>query len=201
MGVQVPFGMPVQTCTLCNLLPKTTVFDGLPICNTCYSDITRQFIEYSNKRVPRVSYCTQIDDIVFIGDEDSAHNLQDMKSKGIQRVLIAGAYLHAYHEGEFLYKQIPIQDALEEDLLPFLDEALEFILIGDGNVLVHCAAGVSRSGSIVVAYLMKKYNLSYDDALEMARSKSPRIRPNTSFEKQLRNWENERGYSKNGNRL
>lgn len=180
--------MPELICNLCNLLPKTTVFDGLSICMTCYTDITKQFIEYANKRVPKLSYCSQIDDHIFIGDEDSAHNLEDLKSKNIERIFIAGAYLRAHHEGKFLYKQIPIYDALEEDLLSFLDEALDFLNNGTGNVLVHCAAGVSRSGSIVVAYLMKKYNLSYDDALQKARSKSARIKPNSSFERQLRQW-------------
>ncbi len=175
-------------CILCNLLPKQLTFDGMPICGTCNTNIIHQFIEYSEKRVPRKSQAVEIDEAVFIGDEDSARNPEDLQEKGIQNILIAGAYMHAWHKDRFKYKQIHINDSLEENLLAHLDSALTFLLTSPGKTLVHCGAGVSRSGSIVVAYLMKKYHLSYDEALALARSKSPRIRPNSSFERQLREW-------------
>jgi protein-tyrosine phosphatase len=45
-----------------------------------------------------------------------------------------------------------------------LDEVFEIIEKGriKGGVLVHCYAGVSRSSSFVIAYLIRKYLLSYD---------------------------------------
>jgi protein-tyrosine phosphatase len=97
--------------------------------------------------------------------------------------------MRAWHEDLFTYKQLQIDDSLEENMLKYLDTGLDFLFNTSGNTLVHCGAGVSRSGSIVVAYLMKKYNLSYDDAIAKAREKSPRIRPNSSFERQLREWQ------------
>lgn len=180
--------MPTK-CILCSENTKTISFDGLPFCSRCYSDNTHQFIEYAGKRVPKESFSSQIDDMVFIGNEDAAYNLSDMKAKDIKRILIAGAFLRAYYKDEFVYKQIPIYDSLEENILPYIDSALEFIMNGTGNVLVHCAAGISRSGTIVIAYLMKKHNLSFEDAFEMAKSKSSRICPNSNFQNQLRTWE------------
>ena len=60
------------------------------------------------------------------------------------------------------------------------------IIIKSNNVLVHCDAGVSRTGSIIIYYLMTKYNISYDEALEYALSKRPSISPNNGFELGLR---------------
>lgn len=176
-------------CILCNLLPMQLRFDGMPICGSCNTNIIHQFIEYSQKRVPKKSQAIQIDEAIFIGDEDSARNPEDLKNMGIQNILIAGSYMQAWHENLFKYKQLQINDTLEENIVKHLDTALDFLMNTPGNTLVHCGAGVSRSGSIVVAYLMKKYNLSYDDALAKAREKSPKIRPNSSFERQLREWQ------------
>jgi protein-tyrosine phosphatase len=54
------------------------------------------------------------------------------------------------------------------------------------NILVHCDAGVSRTGAIVIYYLIRKYNLSYNQAFEYATSKRPCISPNNGFELALR---------------
>lgn len=45
---------------------------------------------------------------------------------------------------------------------------------------------MSRSATIACAYLMKKYRLSYDDALERLRSKRSCVYPNPGFAEQLR---------------
>jgi len=45
---------------------------------------------------------------------------------------------------------------------------------------------MSRSATIACAYLMKKYNLSYDMALEQLRTKRSCVYPNPGFAKQLR---------------
>ena len=57
------------------------------------------------------------------------------------------------------------------------------------RVLVHCRAGVSRSATLVIAYLMKRHGMSLDDALAHVRAKRPRIAPNEGFIQQLRAFE------------
>jgi len=48
-----------------------------------------------------------------------------------------------------------------------------------GNVLVHCNAGQSRSGSIIVGYIMKKKpTYSFEEALREAQTYRPIITPN-----------------------
>ncbi|KAL2868179.1 dual specificity protein phosphatase family protein [Aspergillus lucknowensis] len=57
-----------------------------------------------------------------------------------------------------------------------------------GRVLVHCNQGISRSGAVVVAYIMKCRSLPYNDALRLARQSRSLITPNIGFEYQLRIW-------------
>ena len=176
-----------MTCSLCNILPKHTQFDGMPICESCYSQNIKGFIEFQDKRVPKKSLPIAIDEHVYIGDEDSARDIEVLQGLGITHILIAGSYMRAYLTN-MNYKQLPLEDSLEQNLTNYLSDALAYIENAEGKVLVHCAAGISRSGSIIVAYLMKKNNTGFDTALRMARNKSSRIRPNPNFERQLRDF-------------
>lgn len=55
----------------------------------------------------------------------------------------------------------------------------------DKKILVHCAAGISRSPALVIAYLMIENKWSFEKALEFVKSKRYFIRPNDGFLKQL----------------
>lgn len=55
------------------------------------------------------------------------------------------------------------------------------------TVLVHCAAGISRSPSLIIAYLMIENGWDYDKAYRYVKDRRPYIRPNSGFEKQLKN--------------
>jgi len=52
-------------------------------------------------------------------------------------------------------------------------------------VLVHCAAGVSRSPSVVCAYLMQRDRCSFDDALALVRQRRACAAPNPGFRSAL----------------
>ena len=58
-----------------------------------------------------------------------------------------------------------------------------------GRVLVHCRAGVSRSATVCIAYIMQKQGLSLDSAYEFVKSKRPVIDPNINFIRQLQKFE------------
>jgi dual specificity MAP kinase phosphatase len=61
----------------------------------------------------------------------------------------------------------------------------------DKGVLVHCLAGISRSVTITVAYLMHKCSLSLNDAFNLVRSRKSNVAPNFHFMQQLHCFEAE----------
>ncbi|XP_015179197.1 PREDICTED: dual specificity protein phosphatase 12-like isoform X1 [Polistes dominula] len=91
-----------------------------------------------------------------------------------------------------IIKYIQITDMPSEDLLTHLEDSYEFInqaLESKGRILVHCYFGVSRSVSVVIAYIMKKHRISFLDALKMVKEKRHFVRPNPGFKAQLKLYE------------
>ncbi|KAI0053766.1 phosphatases II [Auriscalpium vulgare] len=83
---------------------------------------------------------------------------------------------------------IPIQDSEYEDLLVYLPEACRFIqaaLDGGGRVLVHCVMGISRSATVIAAYLMMTRRMNPQNAIALIKRSRPRVLPNYGFIKQL----------------
>ncbi|KAF7359896.1 Phosphatases II [Mycena venus] len=88
--------------------------------------------------------------------------------------------------------QIDIKDCSSAVLQPHLDAACNYIrtsLARGDNVLVHCQQGVSRSASIVIAYLIREHSMTYDTAFDLVKRQRQCIKPNPGFVKTLREWE------------
>lgn len=58
-----------------------------------------------------------------------------------------------------------------------------------GKVLVHCQAGISRSATICIAYLMHHKGLSLDEAYDFIQARRSVISPNMNFMRQLAEYE------------
>lgn len=94
-------------------------------------------------------------------------------------------------ELKILRMAVPLRDMENENLLDYLDTCLDFIERGrrEGAILVHCYAGVSRSASVVMAYLMRMERLSQEDALKSLREQNEFVCPNDGFLEQLKMFE------------
>merc|ERR1719213_311128 len=84
-------------------------------------------------------------------------------------------------------------DNATQDITHALEKAWDFFekarIREDGNILVHCQQGVSRSVSMVISYLIKYYWYSFDDAKALCLGCRKQANPNEGFEKQLREME------------
>ena len=85
------------------------------------------------------------------------------------------------------HKWIDIFDYEDQTIYPHLEEAHSYIKdnLEKHNVLVHCQLGMSRSSSLVIAFMMKEFGFSFEKARNLAKSKRPIVCPNESFEKDL----------------
>lgn len=55
-------------------------------------------------------------------------------------------------------------------------------------ILIHCDLGISRSPTIITAYLMRKFDMPQADVMQFVQSKQ-KIKPSTNFTRQLQVWE------------
>ena len=98
--------------------------------------------------------------------------------------------VHNFFEDQppFVYARCPVQDSDGADIMPFFDQSFLFIeeaISQNHSVLVHCQQGISRSATIVVAYLMRKHNLNLQTAYVMVKQARPVVKPKPNFLKQL----------------
>ena len=93
---------------------------------------------------------------------------------------------------KIVYITLSLRDTMQEEISSFFFTAIQAIEAAakvDVNVLVHCHQGVSRSGTLAIAYLMWAKPLGWKQALDHARTKREVLSPNTGFLCQLMEWE------------
>uniref|UniRef100_A0A4W4DYP9 protein-tyrosine-phosphatase n=1 Tax=Electrophorus electricus TaxID=8005 RepID=A0A4W4DYP9_ELEEL len=131
---------------------------------------------------------------LFLGNERDAQDLDLLLRLNVSYVVNVTTHLPLYHvdTGLVRYKRLPATDNSKQNLRQYFEEVFEFIeeahQSGRG-VLVHCQAGVSRSATIVIAYLMKHTLMTMTDAYKYVRSRRPVVSPNLNFMGQLLEFE------------
>uniref|UniRef100_A0A670YU24 Dual specificity protein phosphatase n=1 Tax=Pseudonaja textilis TaxID=8673 RepID=A0A670YU24_PSETE len=99
-----------------------------------------------------------------------------------------------YYEGTGIcYLGIEAHDSPTFDMSPYFQPAADFIhkalSKSGGRILVHCAVGVSRSATLVLAYLMIYHHLTLVEAIKTVKDHRGII-PNRGFLRQLTTLDN-----------
>lgn len=133
---------------------------------------------------------------LFLGNAANSEDIESLSKHGIKYILNVTPDLPNVFEecGSIKYMQIPIADHWSQNLASFFPKAIEFIDEArkqERGVLVHCLAGVSRSVTITVAYLMARLSLSLNDAFNLVRARKSNVAPNFHFMEQLHTFERE----------
>ncbi|CAD8099364.1 unnamed protein product [Paramecium sonneborni] len=130
--------------------------------------------------------------ILWLGDCTAAYDRNLLDGRGIKTVLTVAAGLNvSYPEGGIVHKVYHILDIESANIARLFGDTCHQIGEGlkRGGVLVHCAAGVSRSASAVIAYIMKTTGLNFQEAFTYVRKRRSVVFPNYGFQRQLRNYE------------
>lgn len=91
---------------------------------------------------------------------------------------------------KIIHKFIKLNDTTCSDISTYFREAIEF-MEGDGITLVHCRAGISRSSTLIMAYLIEKNSWSLNEAFTFTKSKRGCVAPNFGFLGQLQKFEDD----------
>ncbi|WOO78923.1 Dual specificity protein phosphatase PPS1 [Vanrija pseudolonga] len=154
---------------------------------------------------------------LYLGNLEHASNAFMLSALGITHVVSVGESLldvpsehdpmHGYIGANTLASEAragriqvldlaDVRDDGNDPLRPVIARACEWMeqaRAAGGSVLVHCRVGVSRSASIVMAYLMKYRRMGLMDAYLVTRARrlNVLIQPNLRFFHELFGWEAE----------
>lgn len=131
---------------------------------------------------------------LFLGCARDASSAETLARYNITYILNVTSNLPNVFENEekYHYKQIAISDHWSQNLSQFFPEAVSFIdeaRSKNCGVLVHCLAGISRSVTVTVAYLMQKNHWSLNDAYDFVKQRKSNVSPNFNFMGQLLDFE------------
>ena len=139
---------------------------------------------------------------IFIGNAESvignyATQESDILEERNIKVVISALTEEEYDDYMIAEQDFPniewirllIDDDKDEKISQYFFEVHIIIskaLAENKNVIVHCAAGMSRSPTLVIAYLMIENRWTYEEAYSYVRSRRGIIEPNIGFAKQLK---------------
>lgn len=137
--------------------------------------------------------CSKILPHLYLGGHEMTTEVAMLRELNISHVLSVTQEPCDHFPGEFVYKHVPMLDSVEADVLAVLEPAFAFIDLAKAAgtaCLVHCSFGMSRSPSIVIAYLMRSdEGLSLYNALRTVKRLRPVTAPNYGFMAQLLTYE------------
>ncbi|KAH0619671.1 hypothetical protein JD844_000534 [Phrynosoma platyrhinos] len=93
---------------------------------------------------------------------------------------------------DMTYLCISASDSSNQNLIQHFKECIRFIhecRLHGGGCLIHCLAGVSRSTTILVAYLMTVTNFGWEECLTATKAVRSYVSPNFGFQEQLQEYE------------
>lgn len=145
----------------------------------------------NGKEIGRLEPYNEIIEGLYLGDRIASENKFILSNTGITHILSVGSGLYPKFPQKYTYKWVTELDAPSANLKQHFAACHKFInqaFASGGRVLVHCHAGISRSATIVISYLMREHGMNLAAATQLTRSKRWFINPNIGFRKQLKTF-------------
>ena len=130
----------------------------------------------------------EVADNLYVGNISTATNKELLQEKGITHIINILSQRFEPYPSDFEYMHIHAYDVINWTLIYNFQATNLFIrdaLKDGGKVYIHCMCGVSRSVSVLLAYLMTQSTKSLDVLLKEVQSARPVANPNPGFITQL----------------
>lgn len=162
-----------------------------------HSMLAMNFREITNNVTEGNNDMNEVIPGLFLGNMNAALNVEQLKQHGISHVLNVRskvdwvAMVH-YEENNIEFAHVLMQDSPSFDMKKSINAAIAFIQVAldvGGRVLVYCNAGISRSPTVVVAYIMANQDVDAICASQLVKNRHNKALPNHSFIRFLCEWE------------
>ncbi|XP_068819150.1 dual specificity protein phosphatase 21 isoform X1 [Capricornis sumatraensis] len=143
-------------------------------------------------RQPAAHGLSQITKSLFLSNAVAAKDKAMLSTNHITTIISVSVEATDTSFEDIQYVKLPLADGPNSRLYEFFDfvaDHIHSVEMKQGQTLLHCAAGVSRSATFCLAYLMKYHSMSLLDAHMWTKSCRPIIRPNNGFWEQLIHYE------------
>jgi hypothetical protein len=135
---------------------------------------------------------TIIEGFLYLGAKGVTADREKLATMNIKYIIGVSEDPPPEYGKDMEYLHINIGDTPTDDISPYFGPSYDFIeqarLEGKG-VLVHCTMGMSRSATLVLAYLIRHNDMSLADAISYMKARRPVASPNPGFMTQLIQFE------------
>ncbi|CAF0715612.1 unnamed protein product [Adineta steineri] len=135
-----------------------------------------------------------LDNQLYLGTGHQATNWKVVRDLQLTHIINISIEHQCVFPDKIKYLHLELEDKEDVLLKDRFDETIRFMdtaLQNPSNrILVHCNLGISRSTTLILAYLMKTYNATLYEAFRYLRHRRPIICPNWGFLRQLLDYEN-----------
>ena len=156
-------------------------------CNYIESPLFRDVVVCLSFTSPYFQYTpTKITNSIYLGSQDSTKITDILHERNITGILSLGAKSLCSSK-KIKNEYYEIADLPDSPIEKYFEKCFQFIdsIVENGSILIHCYAGMSRSATILIAYLMSKNKWRFRETMDFLRKKRPIVSPNSGFERQL----------------
>jgi protein-tyrosine phosphatase len=135
---------------------------------------------------------TLILDHLYLGSAQNSFNKKQLRNLQVRYIINTAKECVNHYPDHFLYMKCPMIDDDIQDATCYFDETYDYIENAravNSKILVHCFMGMSRSATIVIAYLMKHKRWNLKVAYRYVREQRPILDLNVGFMYQLIEYE------------
>ena len=140
--------------------------------------------------------CSEIiENFLYLGNSTTSKNFEYLQSIGITHIINLAGKTHFPNQFKYFkcHFKVTKYDKNNKQFIDKLEAISQFIdncknkndTKQRNKIFIHCTAGISRSPSIVIGYLMKIFNLALIESYIYVKTIRSGIQPNINFFKQL----------------